>query len=546
MVIADDLPVIVDHLLELFEQQELGLELFPAYSAYEVLRIMEKKPINMVLSDIKMPGMEGIELLSEIQKRWPDCKVVFLTSYGDFQYAKSAISNGAFGYLLKDENDETIIQAVQKAIKQLNKEFDERKKLYDARSQMQRLKPEFIRNIFHPMLQGSPSSLDRESTGTLDYWNIHMNLNAPVWIMIVRVDSWEGWNPSDYRLARFMIQNIVDDYLQDKIMSVCYPFEDSKMIWLLQEKPGDEPFLYSYMSDNLLDMQKKCRELAKLQISIVISASSSEWSRLPKVFNKIRSFLLSKLGSKQEMISVGDLERQSSEEYEEISGRLYKDNAKKLALLRNHLTSCDPNPIMHIVLEFIESIDRVGDAAYKMEIYHALASVFLSYVNHHMADYNWFGNEELNWLTRFDPDITAEQMKQGFVNLVQTIVTCNEKKNIQNEQEVILFIQKYIADHLHEDLSLNRLADLVQFNPSYLSRLYKQETDMGLLSFIQQCRINKAKELLEGSTLKVYEIAEKVGYESRLSFVRMFKSQMGMTPQEYRDLELDPASSGLA
>ncbi|MDF2653101.1 MAG: hypothetical protein K0Q73_8906 [Paenibacillus sp.] len=537
MVIVDDLPIIVDSLLELFEQNELGLELFPAYSSLEVLRIMEKKNINIVLSDIKMPGMEGIELLSEIHKRWQDCKVIFLTSYGDFQYAKSAITNGAFDYLLKDENDENIVQSVQKAIKQLNKEFDERKKLYDAKSQMMRLKPEFIRNFFHPILQGNQTSFDRESKENLDYWNIHMNLNAPVWLMIVRVDSWEVWNNSDYRLARFMIQNIVEDYLQENIMSVSYSFEDSKMIWLLQEKTGIDLFLYSYMSENLLEIQRKCRELVKIQVSFVMSTSASEWSKLPKVFNKMRSFLLSKLGSKQEMILVGDLEGQSSEEYEEISGRLYKGNAKKLALLRNHLTGCDPNPIKHIVLEFIESIDRVGDASYKMEIYHALASVFLSYVNHHMANYNWFGNEELNWLTRFDPDITTEQMKMGFVNLVQTIVTCNEKKNIQNEQEVILFIRKYIEDHLHEDLSLNRLADLVQFNPSYLSRLYKQETDMGLLNFIQQCRINKAKELLDGSSLKVYEIAEKVGYESRLSFVRMFKGQMGMTPQEYRDLE---------
>jgi len=96
-------------------------------------------------------------------------------------------------------------------------------------------------------------------------------------------------------------------------------------------------------------------------------------------------------------------------------------------------------------------------------------------------------------------------------------------------------IKQYIAEHLSEDLSLSRLAEMVYFNPSYLSRLFRQITGSNLLSYINHARIEKAKELLRGKEVKIYEVASAVGYESPSYFTQFFKKTLKMSPQEYRD-----------
>ena len=100
---------------------------------------------------------------------------------------------------------------------------------------------------------------------------------------------------------------------------------------------------------------------------------------------------------------------------------------------------------------------------------------------------------------------------------------------------LIANINKYINDHLNEDLSLIALSEKVFLNPAYLSRIYKQETGMNISEYICHMRINKAKELLRQSDFKIHEIAAAVGFESAAYFTRVFKQLTQITPQEYRD-----------
>lgn len=88
MLIVDDLPVIVEGLVKMFGKKKPELELYQAYSAYQALDVLNRTRIDIVLSDIRMPGMEGTELLHEIKRHWPLCKVIFLTSFDDFHYIK--------------------------------------------------------------------------------------------------------------------------------------------------------------------------------------------------------------------------------------------------------------------------------------------------------------------------------------------------------------------------------------------------------------------------------------------------------------------------
>jgi two-component system response regulator YesN len=110
---------------------------------------------------------------------------------------------------------------------------------------------------------------------------------------------------------------------------------------------------------------------------------------------------------------------------------------------------------------------------------------------------------------------------------------CEEEKT--RVDNTVLHIHEFIAEHLSENLSLVRLAEQVYLNPCYLSRLYKQATGMNLSNYIDIVRIEKAKELLNHKNMKIYEVADAVGYETPASFTRFFRKITGLSPHEYLD-----------
>ena len=124
ILIVDDEPIIVDGLYNLFlYYTEPELEVHKAYSASQALSLLNELRIDIVLSDIKMPGMNGLEMLKEIQTRWPFCHVIFLSGYSEFEYIQSAMELGADSYVLKSQGDEAVLAAVQKSLSLLDREY---------------------------------------------------------------------------------------------------------------------------------------------------------------------------------------------------------------------------------------------------------------------------------------------------------------------------------------------------------------------------------------------------------------------------------------
>jgi two-component system response regulator YesN len=175
-----------------------------------------------------------------------------------------------------------------------------------------------------------------------------------------------------------------------------------------------------------------------------------------------------------------------------------------------------------------------------MEQYYSIALVILSHIN------KWNLTEKIAFKISMYKLMNLEyheSWKFAVEYLRQLGATLFEIKDSEEEkraQDVISIVQKHINDNLHiqEEVSLVRLAEIVYFNPSYLSRLFKQVTGVNLSDYISECRIKKAKKLLESPDYKIHEVSEAVGYLSATNFARFFKKVTNMTPQEYRDSKL--------
>ena len=120
LLIVDDEPYILDWLVGLFLiQQDDALSVYRAADAEEALVLMQRHRIDVVLSDIMMPGLDGMEFSRQVLQRWPACKFIFLTAYDRFDYIYTAMDSGIIDYVLKTESDERILGAVDKAVQMI-------------------------------------------------------------------------------------------------------------------------------------------------------------------------------------------------------------------------------------------------------------------------------------------------------------------------------------------------------------------------------------------------------------------------------------------
>jgi two-component system response regulator YesN len=176
--------------------------------------------------------------------------------------------------------------------------------------------------------------------------------------------------------------------------------------------------------------------------------------------------------------------------------------------------------------------ERDGGSPYLLELYYTISLALLSYINRWELENQVAGVPVLMRRDEF------ASWKEAFAFLRTTAETLFELR-VSGERnraaEAIRKVQAYIGEHLDEDLSLVRLAAYIHFNPSYLSRIFKQESGVNLSEYIEAARIERAKELLRSDKLKVLEIGAKVGYEASQSFTRFFKKATGVTPQDYRE-----------
>ncbi|MCU6712888.1 response regulator [Paenibacillus sp. J5C_2022] len=551
LLVVDDLPIIVDGLLELFEQAgHLPLEVMRAYSGEEALEILAQHRIDIVVSDIKMPGIEGIQLLQEIKSQWPACKVIFLTGYNDFQYAKSAITYGGFDYILKVESDEKILASVQRAIGKIEEEQDHEQLLARVESKMRLALPSLQKDYVWGILQGKP--VIEEQLGPM-FKEMDMPLCAslPVYVLIGRVDAWrEAFNAPDKGLLAYAFQNIGDELLSAGAGCYSVVFEMSKIVWLIQPKAREQSAYdarnpdwvktHRYASGILETVQATCKKLLGLSVSFLLGSEAVAWEGLFDRFHAMKYGLAQGHGFMHEIIMT---DRDGLREEENSSGAGEKGRSQadsfyyaRIQLLVNLLENHHREPFYQ-QLGQLTAIWSDGDASNerKMELYHSLSSVFLHYVckNREIRDYV-HSHMELDPLFRLDEACSWPDMAEYFKGLADCFFEWNSLYGMQMPTEVVSKVHRYIEENIAVDISLTALADYVGLNPSYLSRLYKQITGIGLSKYVNDYKNLTAKDMLLNSSMKVNEIAAALGYNSALAFIRFFKKQNEMTPQDFR------------
>lgn len=558
LLIVDDEEFITDSLAEVFgRQQAVELDICKAYSGREALAWLNSTRIDVVLTDIRMPGVSGLDLMSRIRRDWPRCRIVFLTGFDDFDSVYQAVQAQGVKYLLKTEGYPKVVQAVLDTIRELEEKSRNEYLLEQAREQRNSLETLAQGGLIRHLLYGPAVGTPADRAANFRRLGIPLHPAAPVHLVLgsLILPKSDG-SFADKQEAALAVTALADHYLKDLSAGIGIVDRYGDLLWLVQpldsqaesraspeppdsaDSPDDASARMTRFLEGTLELvQSACLDSFGAAVSFTISGSPVEWEGLADAYERLRQMQHDRAGDGADMVMTVPPDSGGSPEAAHDLVR-----REPCDLLAGHLEAGRREACIELLQQLAGTVlDRkCPDTAYVMEAYYAIALVLLSYVNRRKLH----DRISVASLMRFDAHQGREEAFRYLERTADSLLAIRREHETNRAESAMANIRAYIEDHLQEDLSLVRLSKRFHFNPSYLSRLFKQVVGTKLSDYIEEARARKAKELLAQDAHKIHEIGIRVGYESPHSFTRFFKKRTGLAPQEFRESARKNGASG--
>jgi two-component system response regulator YesN len=552
LLIVDDEPIIADGLYnEFLEQIHLDLDVYRVYSGRAVLEFLDRTKVDIIISDIRMPGIDGLLLLERIRNSWPDCKVIFLTGYKEFDYAYQAIQNGAVKYLLKTEGYAKVVEAVEDVICEIEASLKQLFLVEHANLQLNEVSSLLQKDCMTALLRGETIADDALRQEWLDRAGMGLKSDYPILLAMGKFDALPmGLSYREKTKLFNALKLIAGQYLSPFIEAAHMVDDHYKVIWFMQPKriqeetsslEGASSDMWSrsqlFVKNTLETIQRSCWETLGLTISFVLHSKPTDWGHIVRD-NRILDLLMDyRFGSGTEMLLTDqsvDMDKLQPYNPDILN---YQVHANKYAELEHYLEKGKRESFRFLFLEITNNLSQLTGKDYPQaqQIYYTVSLLFLSYANRWNLHSNLPLMTDIHNLFRTEAHASWKDAVQGLERVALLLFTFQEDEQKRRTDDTVTKIKKYIANHMQEDLSLVRLAELVYFNPSYLSRLFKQHTGLNVSDYIQEAKVKRAMELLRRNDLKINDISEALGFGSPSNFARSFKKLTGMSPLDFRD-----------
>lgn len=552
LLIIDDEPIIVNGLHEYFIKSSLpDVEIVLAYSAVEAIAHLDAIKIDVVLSDICMPEMDGMALLSHIEKRWPRCKVILLTGHDEFEYAHQALrSSSVVDYILKTEGMEKIGESVKHAFHLVKEELS----VYQQKEWLQQELPKVMMQLQHQLLldvlRRTSKEMFRGLQDEFDALKLSFKVDKPVMAVLLSVEDWGKYHTNyEQHLMFFAVGNVAEELIGSRTVVKFAPYDHSSLIGFVQspepsivnaEKQSERTAKFTH--GTLESVQQVCRDLFDIALSAAVSSHLLSFEEMVQEFHRLRLALLNGQARGFERLSIVRSDTIEPDACMANFNRLSAQYALE-RLKQCLLEGSQEWPQYFEKMTGLFPADGPEDPFDRMLIIQNLSEhCFICLEELGLKD-RAMSQTDLSQMLQFNNHVSWGQMIGFYQSMFEWMQRMRNDHLRLEESNLLGVINYYIHNHLDSDLSLTRIAQEVSLNPSYLSRWYKQTTGKGLSDYIQGVKIEKGKELLQTSSLKVHEISEKLGFTDPHYFFRFFKKFVGCTPQDNRHRKSQSTSS---
>ncbi|MBD0382171.1 response regulator transcription factor [Paenibacillus sedimenti] len=530
MLVDDDYPVL-ELLSGAIDWNKLGMEVTGLYENGAVaLEAANHDMPDIVVTDIGMPRMNGLELIRELKEKHPRIRVAILSCHSEFQFAQQAMKLNVQDYLLKDTLDP---EDLEKLLLQFRTSLDEESSTLSRQNELRQLvdrnrehhKESFLRATIHePVLSAEAWMKEAESFGL----GLKGRSCLPVACYI------DGQRLARQRFVsddvlRFALNNIMEEVLRgEEPGAVHFAYDVLRSFIFIPSVSGIKTNPYDLAIPLLMKLQAMVEKTLKIRISFIIGRICTTPSELKQELNEIlgaygqRFYMKAKTIEKKEAVTY--------------SGKdLFAVYDEAVSALREMLIEGNPDKVQPMVSHWVAYLNdqRFPPETVKDWILKLVLDLKLKLKSMQLFR-NHFSVEILHReLLEMD---TLEEMGEWMVHFFTSFfVVAGEVKVLSKRPEVLDACQ-YVSLHLNKKISLDEVAEQLFLNPSYFSRLFKKETGETFIEYVNRMKVERAKELLDQTNLSVAKICESLGYDNHSYFIKMFKTVAGVTPQEYRGL----------
>lgn len=524
LLVIDDETVTRKGLIKHIKWDELGIgEVEEAKDGLEGLEVARIFQPNIILSDIRMPGMNGIELATCVKGEFPHCRLIFLSGYSDKEYLKAAIHLSAVSYIEKPINLEEVKDAVKKAVA-LCKEKDEKtlieKNMASALADsLSLVKQNIIANLISRQTDFNELKKDTNLIG------ISFEKNDVFTAVIVQMTLNRNQKNADSHAFGNTLIHLLDDCYSG-VKHICALESINQIVVVFAGSANQERNRNQSIFDSLAS-QTEDLNIAGIRLFCAVGQTVSGIDRIWHSYQTAGATLQKKfyLGygkiAYYENESNGPLclSEETSARFEDILQTQDKDMAI------NYIDALCRKIYMHKGADVDDIKNVFFKLAYALFQESKKRGIPFTEQEENKATYLW---------ARISDFETLQEIKVYLVERVTSFFDYLTKSETNNRS--VYSVMKYIQTHYTSvDLSNKILAESVFLTPTYLSSLFRKVTGKTISDYVIEVRMEKSKQLLGEPRIKLDEVAKRVGYSDANYYAKVFKRQNGLTPSEFRE-----------
>lgn len=486
--------------------------------------IQKVKP-DIVITDIKMPFMDGLMLSKLIKKEMPWIEIIILTGYEEFEYAKEAIKLGIAQYLSKPIKGEDLLKAVDEVGQKIQEKIKER----EIREKFEREMEENIlkerKDFFQYLVTGAKSAAE-----TLEMAEeLKIDLSS-MWYSVVLFKI-QPIEKGEFEYSDSMVEAEEELRVLNKRNLIIFErnLEGKALIF----KADSEEELLDIQREYLKKVEVILKKYSNIRYFGGLGNPVNRISEIPQSFeNASRAFAHRYLIQESRIVAASDIENVSNEADEfNISNIDTKqiDRAK----IKEFLKLGNKSEAVYFVEEFFRGLST---NAMKSNIFRQYITMDAFFAVADFVESLQASKEEIEPLDVASGALRSEEdAKEYLIRIIGQALEIRDRATGNRYDNIVEDVKRYIeANYAQEDLSLNIIAAHVNFSPNHLSTVFSQQTGQTFIKYLTDYRMNKAKELLRCSGKRSSEISIEVGYKDSHYFSYLFKKTQGVTPTQYR------------
>lgn len=529
LLVVDDELIIARGIADDIDWTKAGVrEVFVAEDGREACAVMEGHRIDIVLTDIRMPNVDGTELAREIKKRWPFAKVVFISGYDDFEYAQQAIDSAVFRYLMKPVGDDELLECVRAAGAAIDDEIANTARLSELENRVSEFLPHVRSRFLQLWIEGKrEDALNRPSV--LEQYEMRELPSSTAFIAIVTRDSWV--------LEGSRRETAYEMTVGEMCRKTLFRGEPAPAFW---NEADDLVFVaYSPDSATVLDIreyvirmaeafQRAARRSLAAIVTVVVGPvvpAESIPASYRTIYDHFRENNLASSGS------VVDIDRLHP------SAPSYAiDTLARPVGIGQLVDTLQEDAAIAFIDETFREVERIGNVSNDtlLVIYCRVVDALIhASITRGIPVGEWIDDPHRRRYG-FERFRSADELRNWSVRNIRLFNRRARSCDERNTSRIVQRTKRIVLENLTDDITVPAIARRLELNPNYLSTVFSRSEGATISDFIIAARVEAACRLLRSPGIKVYEVAEKVGYQSVAHFNRIFKNRVGMSPKKYQ------------